>query len=223
MRIEMERRSLPGRVEFRSADNGPGVLAGYAAVFNKLSQNLGGFVERIAPDAFSKTLADGGPVVARFNHNDDYLLGTLEADTLRLSVDGTGLRYEVDLPDTSTGRDIAVLAQRGDLRYSSFAFRTIADDWGFTPDDFPLRTLNEVSLMDVAPVVNPAYRDTTTGLRSLAEKLDIDLEDVKQAALHNDLRNLLTKDSSLGGESTDSTPGETHGLTVAHYRSLYRM
>lgn len=223
MRIETERRSLPGRVEFREGgEGGIGVLAGYAAVFNRTSQNLGGFVERVDPLAFNKTLADGGPVVARFNHNDDYLLGTLEADTLRLFVDGTGLAYEVDLPDTSTGRDVRALAKRGDLRYSSFAFRTIADDWGFTDDDFPLRTLKEVSLADVAPVVNPAYRDTTTGLRSLAEKLDIDLEEVKRAALENNIRSLLAKDSSLGGESTEHPPGETHGLTVAQYRSLRR-
>jgi HK97 family phage prohead protease len=222
MRIETERRSLPGRVEFRASDNGPGILAGYAAVFNRMSQNLGGFVERVDPAAFNKTLADGGQVVARFNHDDNFLLGTIEANTLRLEVDGTGLRYEVDLPDTTAGRDVAALAKRGDLSKSSFAFRTISDDWGFTEDDFPLRTLKEVSLRDVAPVVNPAYLDTSTGLRSLADKYELDLEEVKRAALENNLRSLLEKDSSLGGESTQSTPGEPHGLTVAHYRSLRR-
>lgn len=219
---EMEMRNLPGRVEFRAADSGAGVLVGYAAVFNKRSQNLGGFVEVVDPAAFNKTLADAGPVVARFNHNDDFLLGTTEAETVRLSVDGTGLRYEVDLPDTTAGRDVSVLAKRGDLRFSSFAFRTITDDWGFTEDDFPLRTLREVQLMDVAPVVNPAYRDSTTGLRSLASHYDLDLNEVKRAALENNIRSLLEKDSSPSGDETDSTPGETHGLTVAHYRSLYR-
>jgi HK97 family phage prohead protease len=222
MRTETERRSLPGRVEFRASDNGPGVLAGYAAVFNRMSQNLGGFVERVDPAAFNKTLADGGQVVARFNHDDNFLLGTIEANTLRLEVDGTGLRYEVDLPDTTAGRDVAALAKRGDLSKSSFAFRTIADDWGFTEDDFPLRTLKEVSLRDVAPVVNPAYLDTSTGLRSLADKYDLDLEEVKRAALENNIRSLLEQDSSLGGDTKGSTPGEPHGLTVAHYRALHR-
>jgi HK97 family phage prohead protease len=222
MMREMEMRNLPGRVEFRAAESGAGVLVGYAAVFNKRSQNLGGFVEVVDPAAFNKTLADGGSVVARFNHNDDFLLGTTDAETVRLSVDGTGLRYEVDLPDTTAGRDVSYLAKRGDLRFSSFAFRTIDDDWGFTEDDFPLRTLREVQLMDVAPVVNPAYRDSTTGLRSMASHFDLDLDEVKRAALENNIRSLLKKDSSPSGDSTANPPGETHGPTVAHYRSLYR-
>lgn len=189
---DTELRQLPGAVELRaSTTGGPGVLVGYAAVFNKRSQNLGGFVEQIDPEAFNKSLGDNVPVVARFNHKDDFLLGTTEAGTLVLSKDGTGLRYEVDLPDTSVGRDLAVLATRGDVRYSSFAFQTIADDWGFTEEDFPLRTLRAVKLMDVAPVVSPAYRDTTAGLRSFAAQYDVPLDRVKAASDAGELRSLL--------------------------------
>ncbi|MCI0141535.1 HK97 family phage prohead protease [Arthrobacter bambusae] len=87
-------------------------------------------------------------------------MGTTEAGTLTLSKDSYGLRHQVDLPDTQAGRDVAALAKRGDLRYSSFAFRTVEDDWN---DDqgVLLRTLHSVQLIDVAPVVSPAYRDTT--------------------------------------------------------------
>lgn len=219
---DLELRSLPVRVEFRASDNGPGVLVGYASVFNKLSQNLGGFVERVDAGTFDKTLQDGGPVVARFNHDDNFLLGTTEAETLRLSVDGTGLRYEVELPDTTAGRDVAALAKRGDLSKSSFAFRTIRDEWGFTEDDFPLRTLKEVQLVDVAPVVNPAYRDTTSGLRSLAEKCELSLEEVKAAALENNLRSLILPKISppSGGDADTSAPGETHPLLSSWQRKL---
>ena len=192
MRGEQEIRQIPGTVELRASDNGIGVLVGYAAVFNKRSQNLGGFVEEVDPAAFNKSLGDKVPVVARFNHKDDYLLGTTEANTLRLSVDGTGLVYEVDLPDTQAGRDVKVLAQRGDVRFSSFAFRTIKDEWGVTEDDFPLRRLIAVQLGDVAPVVSPAYRDTTAGLRSLADSLHMPYETVQAAADGGELRKLLT-------------------------------
>lgn len=215
---EIEKRSLPFRVEFRASEKGVGTLVGYAAVFNKRSQNLGGFVEQIEPGAFNKTLADGGSVVARFNHDDNFLLGTTDAETLRLDVDGTGLRYEVDLPNTQAGHDVAELAKRGDLSKSSFAFRTITDDWGFTEDDFPLRTLREVALRDVAPVVSPAYLDTTTGLRSLARRYDLDIEAVKAAALENNIRSLIEKDSADDADTSGTKPGGPHLVSLAEYR-----
>ena len=170
-RDSIEIRVRADRVEFRDATAGApsaGVLAGYAAVYERLSQNLGGFVEKVAPGAFAQTLADNNPVLARYNHDDNQLLGTTEAETLRVASDDTGLPYEVDLPDTAVGRDVAVLAKRGDVRYSSFAFRTLEDSWSVTDQGFPLRTLVKVQLVDVAPVNNPAYRDTSVGMRSLA-------------------------------------------------------
>lgn len=222
---DLELRSLPGRVELRASERGGiGVLAGYASVFNKLSQNLGGFVERVDPTAFNKSLADGLPVVARFNHENNFLLGTTEADTLRLSVDGTGLLYEVDLPDTTAGRDVKILAERGDLRYSSFAFRVPegGDSWDFTPEGFPLRTLTGVQLHDVAPVVDPAYRDTTTGLRSLARHFDLDPEEVKREAAKGNLRALFASDKETPPQGEPDTSGQVanHPLLSARQRIL---
>ncbi len=213
---ELELRHITRPVEFRASDTGLGTLVGYAAVFNRYSQNLGGFVEQVDPAAFNKSLSDAVPVVARFNHEDNLLLGTTEGRTLALNVDGTGLRYEVDLPDTSAGRDVRALAERGDLRYSSFAFRTLADDWGFTPEGFPLRTLLGVQLVDVAPVTNPAYRDTTTGLRSLADHLHLEIDQVREAADKDELRKLfVTEDSGAHGD------GEPDGnRQVENHRSL---
>lgn len=156
-----------GPVELRESPSGGRVLAGYAAVFNRYSQNLGGFVEQVDPAAFNKSLADAVPVMCRLNHADAALLGATWAGTLRLSVDGTGLLYEVDLPGTSAGNDVHTLAQRGDLKWSSFAFVTIEDEWSETDQGFPLRTLRAVKLIDVAPVNSPAYLDTTVAARSL--------------------------------------------------------
>jgi hypothetical protein len=96
----------------------------------------------------------------------------------------------VDLPDTSAGRDVSALSKRKDLRYSSFAFRTIEDSWGITEQGFPLRTLLQVLLLDVAPVNSPAYLDSSTGVRSLAEHLNIEV-DVVTHATTEELRSLL--------------------------------
>lgn len=197
-------------------NRGIGVLQGYAAVFNRTSQNLGGFVEQVHPDAFNKTLADAGQVLARFNHDENLLLGTTEARTLRLSTDNVGLHYEVDLPDTNAGRDVAALAKRGDLSKSSFAFQTMADEWGVAADDTPLRTLMAVRLIDVAPVISPAYRDTTSGLRGLAERLNMSVEAVQAIADKGELRSLFSiEDEHKGG---GDVPAKSHTSRLAILR-----
>ncbi|WP_402465780.1 HK97 family phage prohead protease [Isoptericola aurantiacus] len=168
------RTAALGPVELREGGSGIGQLTGYAAVFNRHSQNLGGFVEMVDPGAFTKSLADQVPVMVRGNHDDAHLLGTTWAGTLKLEVDGTGLRYTVDLPDTSSGRDWKALAARGDVKWSSFAFRTIDDEWSATEQGFPLRTLRAVQLVDVAPVNSPAYLDTTVAVRSFEAHQEAD-------------------------------------------------
>jgi len=218
MKRDIEMRHVAQPVEFRAAkddDASPGTLRGYAIVFNKYSQNLGGFVEQVDPSAVRKSLADAVPVVARGNHDDNQLLGTTEAETLRIGEDDTGLWYEVDLPNTGPGRDHAVLAKRGDLRYSSFAFHTIDDEWGVTEQGFPLRTLTSIHLIDVAPVVSPAYRDSTVGVRSLAEHLHVEVDTVTSAST-DELRSLLAGEpieppvEVRGDNDEDEGQGETH-------------
>jgi hypothetical protein len=210
MSKDIEKRYLTETVELRKDDNGGLKLGGYALKFNKLSQNLGGFVERILPGALNKTLADGGDVLARFQHEDNFLLGRTSAGTLRLSVDEVGLMYEVDLPDTSYARDLAALAARGDVRNSSFAFWVPpeGDSWSLTDQGFPLRSLAEIGLADVAPVVSPAYLDTTTGLRHLAEARNLDLDAVQAAAASNALADLLVERAEP--EPVPEAPSEPH-------------
>lgn len=209
-----EVRSTSGTVELRAADSGLGRLGGYALKWRTLSQNLGGFVETIELDAVDDQTVRGerGDVVARFQHDDVFLLGRLVSETLRLAKDAVGVEYDVDLPETDYARNLAALAQRGDLRYSSFAFRVLDDDWDFTDQGFPLRILRSVQLVDVAPVVNPAYLDTTTGLRSLAEKRGLDAELVVKAAKENELAALLRQGEPvvIDLKSTDDgTQGDT--------------
>lgn len=185
-----ERRNLARPVEFRASAKGPGLLAGYAATYNRYSQNLGGFVEIVLPGAFGKSIADENPVLCRYNHDDNYLLGTTGSGTLRLIDDNTGLGYEDDLPDTSAGRDVAELARRGDVRYSSFAFRVLEDDWDLTEQGFPLRKLIAVRLFDVAPVNTPAYLDTAAAVRSFSEKFGVE-PTIFESATTDEIRSLI--------------------------------
>lgn len=228
--VIVERRNIARPVELRAVADGLGTLFGYASVYNRYSQNLGGFVEQVAPGAFSKSLGDNVPVVARYNHDDNYLLGTTEAETLRLLDDNTGLGYEVDLPDTTSGRDVAALSKRGDLRYSSFAFRTLEDEWSITEQGFPLRTLRSVQLVDVAPVNTPAYMDTSAGVRSLADKLGIEPTTVESASTA-ELRSLLLGEPidlpAVQARSEDAEEeieqGDTHSIDVLRRRLELKM
>jgi HK97 family phage prohead protease len=137
---------------------GKDVVIGHAAVFNSLSEDLGGFREKIQPGAFDDVL--GNDVRAYFNHDPNYLLGRTEAGTLRLSVDETGLRYELDVPDTTAGRDLKENMRLGNITQSSFAF-TIGKDgdaWERAENGADIRTIKKVKrLYDVSPVSLPAY------------------------------------------------------------------
>lgn len=191
MTTNTERRSTAGVVELRAGGDAGQRIGGYALLYGRYSQNLGGYVEKCALGLADKSIADGVDVLCRYQHDSDMLLGRVSAATLRLTADDSGVAYEDDLPATSYAADLAALCARGDVRHSSFAFRCIEDEWGFTDQGFPLRTLLQVLLVDVAPVVTPAYLDTTTGLRSLAERRGLDLGAVTAAAAANQLGELM--------------------------------
>ena len=138
--------------------NGQDVVVGHAAVFNSLSEDLGGFREKIMPGAFDDVLKND--VRAYFNHDPNFLLGRTSAGTLRLSVDEKGLRYELDVPNTTAGRDLKENLRLGNITQSSFAF-TIGkdgDSWERNEDGADIRIINKVNrLYDVSPVSLPAY------------------------------------------------------------------
>lgn len=212
---DVERRYTPVTVEVRAKEGDRRTIGGYAAVFNKLSRNLGGFVEEVDPGAFSKSRGDGWPdVIARYNHDDNMLLGTTAARTLRLSVDNHGLLYEVDPPNSRT--DIFELVERGDVTKSSFAFRVMpeGDDWTLTDQGFPLRRLIAVQLHDVAPVNQPAYPDATVGLRSLAEHVQAPLEEVRRLAGENELRKFFVRTDKDGRPAKPKTYGPAARMAI---------
>lgn len=195
MTASVERRFTPGQLTARST--GSNTIGGYAAVFRKLSQNLGGFVEELTPTAFNKARSDGWQgVICRFNHDDIALLGTTHSGSLRLSIDQNGLEYEVDPPQARA--DIVELVQRGDISKSSFAFIPVEDDWSLTDQGFPKRSLLSLELVDVAPVVSPAYLDTTAAVRSLADKMSASYEEVRSAADANELTRFFVRTDNKG-------------------------
>jgi HK97 family phage prohead protease len=111
--MKLERRALTSPLEVRAAD-AVRTASGYAAMFNSETEIAGAFREVIAPGAFAETLKSAD-VRALVDHDTGRVIGRMSAGTLRLSEDATGLRAEIDLPDTTEGRDLAVLLERGDI------------------------------------------------------------------------------------------------------------
>lgn len=164
-----EARTFVEPVEVRSAPGGKLVLTGVAIRYAARSQVLaGGFRERVMPGAATEAIQKGD-VLAWEEHRSERYLGRTGNGTLRL-VDGRdALRYEVDLPDTAVGREVAALAERGDYKGSSFGFIKGVETWSKEPDGTSLRTITALkSLRDVGPTVSPAYvdADELTLLRS---------------------------------------------------------
>ena len=150
--------------EFRmeSAEYEGNTIRGYAAVYNSDSEWMGGFYEQIEAGAFDSVLEND--VRAYFNHDENLLLGRVSSGTLRISTDKRGLFYEVDLPDTTYANDLVELMKRGDVNQSSFAFLIEKDRWE-QRDGVTYRIIEKVSrLLDVSPVSQPAYPDSTSEL-----------------------------------------------------------
>jgi len=161
---KIERRTFTIKnVEARQAEDGTMRLSGYAAVFNDDSVPLP-FIERIAPGAFRKTLAETPDVRLLINH-EGLPLARTKNGTLRLTEDQAGLYMDADLPDTQAARDLYTLVERGDVDQMSFAFRVIRQKWNEGRTE---RTLTEVSLADgdVSVVTYPAYPTTTVEARA---------------------------------------------------------
>ena len=157
------------KLEVRSgtglASPSPGKLAGYAAVFDSPA-DLGPFVEVVRSGAFTRSLRQPGAIMALFDHEHRAVLGRVSAGTLRLQEDQRGLAFELDLPDTSVGRDLAVLVQRGDVAGCSFGFVVPEGGDAWDTRGKLTRELRDISLHEITVTPTPAYADTSVAMRS---------------------------------------------------------
>lgn len=176
---EIQRRTAPLAVALRNS-GGVNTVTGYAIRFNELSHDLGGFRERISPGAWNPAAARND-VIATFNHSNDNVLGRMSAGTLRLFADAEGIRYEIDVPNTSAGRDVAELISRGDIIGSSFTFRVNPGGQELANDKdpasgLPVRIITSMSVYELGPVTTPAYPTTSASARALNALYPIESE-----------------------------------------------
>jgi HK97 family phage prohead protease len=151
-------------VEFEVRAEGDGMtFTGYASVFNSPSQDLGGFIEYVAPGAFKRSLQSRNEVKLLWNHDSGEPLASLRGGTMQLVEDDRGLKVTATLPQTSRGKDVAELLRTKVIDSMSFGFNVIKDTWS---RDGQTRTLDSVRLFEVSIVSFPAYEATTAQVRS---------------------------------------------------------
>lgn len=150
----------------KAEDTTSGQIGGYAAVYNSDSEDLGGFVEQVAPGAFARSLEDAARgdanIFGFWGHDPNEPIASTRSKTLTLESDATGLGFTMD-PARLNPMQLAAL-EAGDMRMS-FGFRVREDHWEERADGLIQRTLTDVELFEVSPVTFPAYPDTSAAKR----------------------------------------------------------
>lgn len=178
--MEKEIRSI----EIRNAEDSR-MVDGYALVFDTLSEDLGGFREKILPDAVDGVI-ERSDILALLNHSRDRGILARSKNgkgSLTLYVDEVGLRYSFEAPHTALGDELLEYLKRGDITQSSFAFVIEEDSWEKQPDGEYIRTIKKFKeLYDVSPVFQPAYSATSVCKRfaEIQEEEQRQLEEIKR-------------------------------------------
>lgn len=203
---------------------------GHAAVFGErtyIGRAPWGFYEEVSAGAFDDVLEDD----VRFlvNHDPNLLLARTTSGTLRLSTDKVGLFSDADIAPTQTGRDLAILLERGDISQMSFAFEVGEDRWEDVEDDDgnfigELRTIEKFKrLYDVSVVTYPAYAQTDAGLRAagfdlLVARLGLDDDKVRSLLLEES-----TEEREEPSAPSESADGRALDDAVRRHRGLEQM
>jgi len=200
--------------DLRAIDEGAGSVSvrGYAARFNELSDDLGGYREVISPGAFDDVLADPNTDVrALINHEGVPLArykGGRDENTLELSIDDEGLRYSFDLNlSHPESRSLAAAMSRGDIDQSSFRFQArdgskfSEQEGGLVRDVFRLSSLRDVSV-----VTFPAYPTTSAEVKRSLEEAQETLETEEPAKLEEAKRAAAAAEAEAEADKLNATP-----------------
>jgi len=187
-------RSVP--FASRAADEtGDGrTLEGHAAVFGErtlIDSWEGQFYETIRRGAFRKTIRERTPVM-QFDHGKHPLVGSIPIGAIEdLREDDEGLYVRGRLSDNWLIQPVRDAIGEGSITGMSFRFSVVREEWRdrdgrqvrnedvpellFNPGDRgPLeRTLMELRVPELGPVVFPAYAGTDVGVRARSIATDV--------------------------------------------------
>ena len=213
-------RQVPFTLERAVAAPDGQTLTGHGAVFNQWTEIdswEGTFQERIAPGAFKKTLRESGSKVRlQFDHGQHPLIGSIPIGSiLDLREDDVGLFVQARLLDNWLIEPVRDAIREGAIDGMSFRFSVEKESWAEV-DGVVQRTISEVRLMEVGPVVWPAYAGTDVGVRSLQLARDL-------AAADDQTRREVARVLTATIPSPATRMGSTSSMTRAQYYSDLRL
>lgn len=178
----MNNKEIRAMETIKAVDDEKMIVEGYALRFNTLSNDLGGFVEEISPEALKE--ADLSDVRCLIDHDSSKVLGRTTSETLELKIDDEGLYFRTQLPNTTYAKDLYENIRLGNINQCSFGFilDEDGDEFEKREDGLFKRTLRKIkSLFDVSIVTYPAYNDTQVApaLRSIEQIKEQELADIK--------------------------------------------
>lgn len=188
----MNNKEIRAMETIKAVDDEKMIVEGYALRFNTLSNDLGGFVETISPEALKE--ADLSDVRCLIDHDSSKVLGRTTSETLELKIDDEGLYFRCQLPDTTYANNLYTSIKRKDINQCSFGFILDEDGDSFEKreeDGLFKRTLRKIkSLFDVSIVTYPAYNDTQVApaLRSIENIKQQELDEIKAKQQQEEIR-----------------------------------
>jgi HK97 family phage prohead protease len=203
-------RSVSFEIRAAEGDSDGLTLTGYAATFDnttRIDNWEGTFDEKIARGAFKRSINARTPVL-QFEHGRHPLLGSMPLGTItKLREDDHGLYVEARLADNWLIQPVRDAIASGAIDGMSFRFQVIKESWS-DASAVPVRTLEEVKLMELGPVVFPAYESTTVGVRSasLDELFELPSDDRQAIARALVLGTPFGPASGTPEDLTETTP-----------------
>ncbi|PGX31015.1 HK97 family phage prohead protease [Bacillus anthracis] len=163
-----KRELLSSEIEIREVEGGLRTISGYAVKWEMKSVTMGywrRFKEQFKRGAFTDSLTQDDQL-ALWSHDYSQVLGRTKNGTLRLFEDEIGLRFELDLADTTLGDDTYKTIKRGDVDGVSFGFQMVKEEWDESDPDNIVRSVTKAKLVEISPVAFPAYPDSQVSARS---------------------------------------------------------
>lgn len=207
--VVRDRDNLVRRMEFRVAKSDDGLtLDGYGAVFNQwtdIEDYVGAYRERIVPGAFKRTIGMRMPVL-QFDHGSHPLIGSIPLGRITsISEDDHGLRVKAKLSDNWLVEPVRDAIRDGGITGMSFRFRVVDEVWSRSSDGVDERSINEIELFEVGPVVFPAYEQTSVGVRSRDALSALNDPDVR-----NEVARVLATGTDVESLAVADAPDEVH-------------
>ena len=200
-------RALPVKQsQIRAVNNNDGsyTVSGYAVVFNQPSQPLP-FIEYISRDALNDV--DFSNTLLLYAHDYNKILSRADSGTLKTEIDGNGLKFTAQIPDTTLGTDTFKNIQAGNVKGCSFGF-TIAqggDRWDTRQDGTTVHYVDKIdTVSELTLTAIPAYEETSVSAQVKRDLEQYLLNNKEEQDLNSENNSNVVRSSAVASSAAST-------------------